>query len=61
MAKDKELQDHERAHNGQPGSRVKHGADALKRPGKARLPVGDPMNDMKDMGNPDFVDISGKR
>ena len=25
---DKELADHERAHSGQPGSKVKHGADA---------------------------------
>lgn len=29
MAKDKELADHERAHTGQPGSKVRHGADAV--------------------------------
>lgn len=28
MAKDKELADHERAHTGKPGSKVRHGADA---------------------------------
>lgn len=28
MAKDKELADHERAHNGKPGMKVRHGADA---------------------------------
>lgn len=37
MAHDKVLQDHERAHNGQPGSKVKHGADAMGNPGRARL------------------------
>lgn len=28
MAKDRELQDHERAHSGQPGAKARHGADA---------------------------------
>lgn len=28
MAHDKNLADHERAHNGQPGSKVRHGANA---------------------------------
>lgn len=29
MPKDKELADHERAHNGTPGMKVRHGADAV--------------------------------
>lgn len=31
MAKDRELQDHERAHSGKPGSAVRHGNDATGR------------------------------
>ena len=31
MAKDKELADHERAHTGKPGSKVRHGADATSK------------------------------
>lgn len=31
MAKDKELADHERAHSGVAGSKVRHGADATGR------------------------------
>lgn len=31
MAKDKELLDHERAHTGKPGSKVRHGMDAVGR------------------------------
>lgn len=34
MPKDKELQDHERAHTGQPGAKVRHGADATGGVGK---------------------------
>lgn len=34
MAKDKELADHERAHSGVPGSKVRHGADAVGKPGR---------------------------
>lgn len=30
MAKDKELADHERAHSGQPGANIKHGANATQ-------------------------------
>jgi len=54
MPKDKELADHERAHNGQPGSDVKHGASATQtrysRTGpskgdkKKMYPSGDPEN-----------------
>lgn len=29
MAKDRELQDHERAHTGKPGAKVRHGQDAV--------------------------------
>lgn len=36
MPKDKELQDHERAHSGKPGSSVRHGADAT---GKVHNPL----------------------
>lgn len=35
MAKDKELADHERAHSGKPGAKVRHGADAT---GKVSYP-----------------------
>lgn len=31
MAKDRELRDHERAHTGKPGAKVRHGQDALKK------------------------------